>query len=133
MDSKAFDTPKPIELIIRMLNLITFFDKNAIVMDFFAGSSTTAHAVMQLNAEDGGNRKFIMVQLPEPCDKKSEAFKAGFKTIAEISKERIRRAGKKILESDCHENWNQDLVFASLKSTPLIWQMFIISLMTLIN
>ena len=69
-----------------------------IILDFFAGSATTAHAVMQLNAEDGGNRKFIMVQLPEPCDEKSEAFKAGYKTIADISKERIRRAGKKILE-----------------------------------
>ena len=70
--------------------------KNSLVMDFFAGSSTTAHAVMQLNADDGGNRKFIMVQLPEPCNEQSEAFKAGYKTIAEISKERIRRAGKKI-------------------------------------
>ncbi len=69
-----------------------------IVLDFFAGSSTTAHAVMQLNAEDGGNRQFIMVQLPEPCDEKSEACRAGYKTIAEISKERIRRAGKKIKE-----------------------------------
>src|SRR5690554_6319833 len=72
--------------------------KKDIILDFFAGSSTTAHAVMQLNAEDGGNRKFIMVQLPEPCNEKSEAFKAGYKTIAEISKERIRRAGKRILE-----------------------------------
>ena len=69
-----------------------------IILDFFSGSATTAHAVMQLNAEDGGNRKFIMVQLPEPCDENSEAFKASYKTIAEISKERIRRAGKKILE-----------------------------------
>jgi len=66
------------------------------ILDFFAGSATTAHAVMQLNAEDGGNRKFIMVQLPEECNEKSEAYKAGFKTIAEIAKERIRRAGKKI-------------------------------------
>jgi adenine-specific DNA-methyltransferase len=73
--------------------------KNSLVLDFFAGSATTAHAVMQINAEDGGNRKFIMVQLPEPCDEKSEAFKAGYKTIAEISKERIRRAGKKIKET----------------------------------
>jgi adenine-specific DNA-methyltransferase len=67
-----------------------------IILDFFAGSSTTAHAVMQLNADDGGNRKFIMVQLPEPCNEQSEAYKAGYKNIAEISKERIRRAGKKI-------------------------------------
>ena len=70
--------------------------KNSLVMDFFAGSSTTAHAVMQLNADDGGNRKFIMVQWPEPCNEQSEAFKAGYKTIAEISKERIRRVGNKI-------------------------------------
>ena len=70
---------------------------------------------MQLNAEDGGNRKFIMVQLPEPCDEKSEAFKAGYKTIAEISKERIRRAGEKILEGECHEGWNKDIGFRVLK------------------
>jgi adenine-specific DNA-methyltransferase len=69
-----------------------------VVLDFFSGSATTAHAVMQLNAEDGGKRRHIMVQIPEPCDEKSEAFKAGFKTIAEIGKERIRRAGKKILD-----------------------------------
>ena len=72
--------------------------KDGYILDFFSGSATTAHAVMQLNAEDGGNRKFIMVQLPESCDEKSEAYKAGYKTICEIGKERIRRAGKKILE-----------------------------------
>ena len=70
--------------------------ENDIILDFFSGSATTAHAVMQLNAEDGGCRKFIMVQLPEPCDEKSEAFKAGYKNICEIGKERIRRAGDKI-------------------------------------
>jgi len=70
---------------------------------------------MQLNAEDGGNRKFIMIQIPEPCDEKSEAFKAGFKTIAEIGKERIRRAGKKILEGECHQNWNKDVGFRVLR------------------
>ncbi|URL03145.1 site-specific DNA-methyltransferase [Avibacterium sp. 20-126] len=91
-----FDTPKPIKLIKEVLELST--DENSIVMDFFAGSATTAHAVMQLNAEDGGNRRFICVQLPEKTDEKSEAFKAGFQTIAEISKERIRRAGKQIAE-----------------------------------
>ncbi|MCG8860124.1 site-specific DNA-methyltransferase, partial [Tenacibaculum finnmarkense] len=74
--------------------------KNFTVLDFFSGSATTAHATMQLNAEDGGNRKFIMVQLPEETDEKSEAFKAGYKTITEIGKERIRRAGKKILEEN---------------------------------
>ena len=73
-------------------------DKDSIILDFFSGSATTAHAVMQLNAEDGGNRKFIMVQLPELTDEKSEAYKAGYKTICEIGKERIRRAGKKIKE-----------------------------------
>ena len=78
--------------------MITKFDKDALVLDFFSGSCTTAHAVMQLNAEDGGNRKFIMVQLPELTDEKSEAYKAGYKTICEIGKERIRRAGAKINE-----------------------------------
>lgn len=89
-----FDSPKPVRLLYRMVYLST--RDNDIILDFFAGSATTAHAVMQLNAEDGGKRKFIMVQLPEACDEKSEAFKAGYQTIAEISKERIRRAGKKI-------------------------------------
>ena len=70
--------------------------KDSIILDFFSGSATTAHAVMQLNAEDGGQRKFIMVQIPEPCDEKSEAYKAGYSTICEIGKERIRRAGQKI-------------------------------------
>ena len=84
--------------LLRRLLTLANTDQDSIILDFFAGSATTAHAVMQLNAEDGGNRKFIMVQLPEPCDEKSEAFKAGYKTIAEISKERIRRAGKKIKE-----------------------------------
>ena len=94
-DGQSFFTyPKPVELISRIVKL--YSSKNDIVMDFFAGSSTTAHAVMQLNAEDGGNRKFIMVQIPEVTDPKSEAFKAGYPTIAEISKERIRRAGAKI-------------------------------------
>lgn len=108
-----FDYPKPADLIASLANFFT--ESCDIVFDFFAGSATTAHAVMQLNAEDGGNRKFIMVQLPEPCDEKSEAFKAGYKTIAEISKERIRRAGKKILEGECHEGWNKDIGFRVLK------------------
>lgn len=96
-DDKAyFDYPKPIDLIYRCLEL--YSDKDDIILDFFSGSATTAHAVMQLNAEDGGNRKFILVQLPEQTDENSEAFKAGYKTIAEIGKERIRRAGKKIVE-----------------------------------
>ena len=95
-----FDYSKPISLIWYLLKMVTMFDKNATILDFFSGSATTAHAVMQLNAEDGGNRRFIMVQLPEKCDEKSEAYKAGYKNICEIGKERIRRAGRKILESE---------------------------------
>ncbi|NCP76502.1 site-specific DNA-methyltransferase, partial [Shewanella vesiculosa] len=93
---KVFTHPKPSLTIKNLSNICT--QGNDLILDFFAGSGTTAHAVMQLNAEDGGNRKFILVQLPEKTDVMSEAFKAGYKTIAEISKERIRRAGKKILE-----------------------------------
>ena len=89
-----FDTPKPIPYITEMLQIAT--NKNDIVLDFFSGSATTAHAVMQLNAEDGGQRKFIMVQVPERCPEKSAAYKAGYKNICEIGKERIRRAGDKI-------------------------------------
>lgn len=98
MGGSYFDNPKPIELIMRMLKLMTNSDKDALILDFFSGSATTAHAVMELNAEDGGNRKFIMVQLPEPTDEKSEAYKAGYKNICEIGKERIHRAGEKIKE-----------------------------------
>lgn len=91
---KVFDYSKPVKLITRIVSL--YSDKTDIIMDFFSGSSTTAHAVMKLNAEDGGNRKFIMVQLPELCDEKSEAYKAGYKNICEIGEERIRRAGEQI-------------------------------------
>lgn len=90
----AFETPKPVTLLHKLLEISSMND--AIILDFFSGSATTAHAVMQLNAEDGGNRKFIMVQLPEPCKEDSEAAKAGYKTICEIGKERIRLAGEKI-------------------------------------
>lgn len=110
----VFETPKPTKLIYRLLQVSNTKNKD-IILDFFAGSSTTAHAVMQLNAEDGGNRKFIMVQLPEVVEEKHEAYKAGYKTIAEISKERIRRAGKQILEGDCHQDWNKDVGFRVLK------------------
>lgn len=92
-----FDFAKPVDLIKYLITIVEN-TKNDIVLDFFSGSATTAHAVMQLNAEDGGNRKFICVQLPELCDEKSEAYKAGYKNICEIGKERIRRAGAKILE-----------------------------------
>ena len=93
-ENNLFDFPKSVELIKRFAQIGS--DKDSIIVDFFAGSCTTAHAVMQLNKEDGGHRKFICVQLPELCDEKSEAFKTGYKTIAEIGKERIRRAGAKI-------------------------------------
>lgn len=96
LDGKVFDSPKPKELIEKMMRLSTFSQDSDIILDFFSGSATTAHAVMQLNAEDGGNRKFIMVQLPEPCAEGTEAAKAGYKNICEIGKERIRRAGEKI-------------------------------------
>lgn len=101
-ECKLFGFPKPVEFTKHFLKMatITSKDDNDIILDFFSGSATTAHAVMQLNAEDGGNRQFIMVQLPEVCDEKSEAYKAGYKNICEIGKERIRRAGKKLTETD---------------------------------
>lgn len=89
--------------------------KDSVILDFFSGSATTAHAVMQLNAEDGGHRKFIMVQLPEPCDEKSEAYKAGYKNICEIGKERIRRAGRKIKEEAGMLGDKLDIGFRVLK------------------
>ena len=92
---KYFDYPKSLYAVIDSIKTANV-NRNSIVLDFFSGSATTAHAIMQLNAEDGGNRKFIMVQLPEETDAKSEAYKAGYKNICEIGKERIRRAGKKI-------------------------------------
>lgn len=97
-----FDTPKPCSMVLFLLSLLTKNDD--IILDFFSGSATTAHAVMQLNAEDGGNRKFITVQLPEVVDEKHEAFKAGYLNICEISKERIRCAGNKILEKIIEDN-----------------------------
>lgn len=95
---KIFDYPKPVSLLHYLTNFFIEGDKGSTILDFFSGSATTAHAVMQLNAEDGGNRKFIMVQLPEETTEDSEAYKAGYKNICEIGKERIRRAGKKIKE-----------------------------------
>ncbi|MCL1857962.1 MAG: site-specific DNA-methyltransferase [Oscillospiraceae bacterium] len=97
----GFDTVKPMELIKELISSMS--SNNDIILDFFSGSATTAHAVMQLNAEDGGNRRFIMVQLPEVCDENHEAFKAGYKNICEIGKERIRRAGTKILNEATEE------------------------------
>ena len=101
-----FDFPKPTRLLKRMVSVAS--QKNDIILDFFSGSATTAHAVMQLNAEDGGNRRFILVQLPELCDEKSEAYKAGYTNICEIGKERIRRAGKKILEEHTQVTMEED-------------------------
>ncbi len=95
-EGKVFSFPKPVKIIKYFASILN--EKAPLILDFFSGSATTAHAVMQLNAEDGGNRKFIMVQLPELTDEKSEAYKAGYKNICEIGKERIRRAGKKIKE-----------------------------------
>ncbi|GGA56662.1 hypothetical protein GCM10011385_07690 [Nitratireductor aestuarii] len=110
-----FNNPKPSRLIQRMLELATSPNRADIILDFFAGSSTTAHSVMLQNAADGGSRRFIMVQLDEATNEKSEAFRAGFKTISAVSRERIRRAGKKILEGDCHPDWNRDVGFRVLK------------------
>ncbi|GBE29017.1 putative methyltransferase [bacterium BMS3Bbin04] len=112
-NAKLFENPKPIRLIKRVIEHAC--DKESLILDFFAGSATTAHAAMQLNADDGGNRSYIMVQLPESCDEKSEAFKANYKTIAEIGKERIRRAGKMIktdliaMEDELAEKEKSDL------------------------
>lgn len=111
-----FPYPKGVDFIKNMI--LHGSDKDSIILDFFSGSSTTAHAVMELNAEDGGNRKFIMVQLPEETDEKSEAYKAGYKNICEIGKERIRRAGKKILEDNKDKDGieNLDIGFRVLKT-----------------
>ena len=98
-----FDNPKPVYVAKKLISTLCK-NENDIILDFFSGSATTAHAVMQLNAEDGGHRKFIMVQLPEKCDEKSEAYKAGYKNICEIGKERIRRAGEKILKEQLANN-----------------------------
>lgn len=112
-NKKYFDYPKSVALLKLLINSMGC--KEMTVIDFFSGSATTAHAVMQLNAEDGGHRKFIMVQLPEPCDEKSEAYKAGYKNICEIGKERIRRAGKKIKEESPLATQDLDTGFRVLK------------------
>lgn len=112
-DAIPFDTPKPTGLIARMLKIAS--ESDFICLDFFSGSATTAHAVMQLNAEDGGHRKFIMVQLSEKCDEASEAYKAGYKNICEIGKERIRRAGDKIKSESPMTTQDLDNGFRVLK------------------
>lgn len=105
---RIFENPKNPSDIKKLVEYITAKTDGDIILDFFSGSATTAHAVMQLNAEDGGNRRFILVQLPELCDEKSEAYKAGYKNICEIGKERIRRAGKKILEEHTQVTMEED-------------------------
>ena len=112
-DNKVFDFPKSTKLLQYLISVGT--DPNSLILDFFSGSATTAHAVMKFNAEDGGHRKFIMVQLPEPCDEKSEAYKAGYKNICEIGKERIRRAGEKIKAESGLVAQNLDVGFRVLK------------------
>jgi adenine-specific DNA-methyltransferase len=109
----VFDSPKPVSLIKRILFLATANDD--IVLDFFAGSGTTGHAVMKLNAEDGGNRRFILIQLPENCSEKSEAYKAGYRKISEISQDRLRKAGKLILSDEPHSAWKKDAGFRVLR------------------
>ena len=115
MEGKVFDYPKTVEMLMKTIEMGTDSDEGAYVLDFFSGSGTTAHAVMQLNAKDGGNRKFIMVQLPERTDEKSEAYKAGYKNICEIGKERIRRAGRKIKEDSPLTTQDLDIGFRGLK------------------
>lgn len=110
----VFETPKPVSLIIHIIGICNNA-KDGVFLDFFSGTATTAHAVMQLNAEDGGHRKFIMVQLPEKCDEASEAYKAGYKTICEIGKERIRRAGDKIKSESPMTTQDLDVGFRVLK------------------
>lgn len=110
---RVFENPKPVSDLRRLIAYVTDYDD--LVLDFFAGSSTTAHAVLRLNSEEGSARRNIMVQLPELIDDRHEAYKAGFKNIADLSRDRIRRAGKKILESECHEGWDKDIGFRTLK------------------
>jgi len=111
----GFTYPKSLWAVYDCVFAATESDKSALVVDFFAGSSTTAHAVIRLNADDGGNRQFIMVQAPQPCEPDTQPYKAGFKTIADISKERIRRVGKDITKDKCHEQWMKDVGFRVLK------------------
>ena len=110
---RVFENVKPVDVITYLVNMLS--STGDTILDFFSGSATTAHAVMQLNAEDGGHRKFIMVQLPEKTDEKSEAYKAGYKTICDIGEERIRRAGKKIKEDNPLTAQNLDIGFRVLK------------------
>ncbi|MCE8023227.1 site-specific DNA-methyltransferase [Billgrantia aerodenitrificans] len=113
LGEKLFSFPKPVDLIKALIE--QGGSRDALVLDFFAGSATTAQAVMECNASDGGNRRYILVQLPEALDERSEAAKRGFHTIAELSRERIRRAAAKVLEGQCHDEWRRDVGFRVLK------------------
>lgn len=110
---KIFQSPKSVDTLREVIRMAT--RKDSVILDFFAGSGTTGHAVLAQNADDGGNRKFILVQLAEQTPDGSEAKKAGFATVVEITKERLRRAGSKILEGICHSSWNRDVGFRVLK------------------
>lgn len=114
LDAGAFDGPKPVRLLTRLLTLANLKD-DSIVLDFFSGSATTAHAVMQMNADKGSHIKYAMVQLPEACDEEGTAYKAGFSTICEIGKERIRRAGDKIKSESPMTTQDLDIGFRVLK------------------
>jgi adenine-specific DNA-methyltransferase len=111
----VFDTPKPTKLIRRMLGIATKIHSNDIVLDFFGGSGSTAAAVMAQNAEDGGNRKFIVVQIGEDCGPETVAFKAGLRSVSQITEERMRRFGEKLRKSEFHADWDQDVGFRVLK------------------
>ncbi len=113
MGARVFDNPKNWKDLKRIIRYLT--SSNDLILDFFAGSASTPHGVMAQNAEDAGQRQFIAVQIDEETDEKSVAFKQGFKTIDQVSKERIRRAGQKILEGECHPDWNKDIGFRVLK------------------
>jgi len=110
---KIFQSPKSVDTLRELIRMAS--RKDSLVLDFFAGSGTTAHAVLAQNAEDGGRRRFVLVQIPEPTPDGSEARKAGFSTVADITKERVRRAGAKVLEGECHPDWNRDVGFRVLK------------------
>ena len=112
---RVFENPKATSDIKKIIEYYTFGDKDAIIMDFFSGSGTTAHALMQVNAEDAGNRKYILVQIPEECDEKTPAYKAGYKTICDVGKERIRRAGMKIKEESPLTTQDLDIGFRVFK------------------
>lgn len=115
IEGSGFTFPKSLWAVYDPVQAVTENHKDAIVLDFFAGSATTAHAVMRLNADDGGNRRFIMVQVPQPIDPEHPPYELGYTTIAEISKERMRRAGEQVLEGELHPDWNRDVGFRVLK------------------